>query len=301
MIARKSCCETLSKDLDANLRACWLKVFPDLNDIGDDEFTEKVLHSLKRLIRNELTQPIQQTSEDMAGLEDKIQATIQHVLHKVEKLQEEKSFKSLPSTSSSLSEDMMKQLIAEALRIYDADKTGVPDFALEPAGASIVNTRCSETYDTRGIQYNLPIFGILLPFWRTSNSPRTVIQPTIAPGECWAFKGHQGHLVIKLSTKIVPSSFTYEHIPKQISPYEHINSAPAKFQVRGLREESDKLGDILGNYEYLDNGVPLQNFAIQDPNPKAYEFIELTVQSNHGHNEYTCLYRFRVHGRRANL
>lgn len=138
MTARKSCCETLSKDLDANLRAFWLKVFPDLNDAGDDEFTKKVLHSLKRLIRNELAQPIQQTSEDMAGLEDKIQATIQHVLHKVEKLQEEKSFKSLPSTSSSLSEDMMKQLIAEALRIYDADKTGVPDFALEPAGKLMI-------------------------------------------------------------------------------------------------------------------------------------------------------------------
>ena len=56
------------------------------------------------------------------------------------------------------------------------------------------------------------------------------------------------------------------------------------------------MGDVLGNYEYLDNDVPLQVFDVQESNPKSYNHIELIIKSNHGNQEYTCLYRFRVHG-----
>src|SRR5262249_4052064 len=105
--------------------------------------------------------------------------------------------------------------------------------------------------------------------------------------------------VVKLSQLIVPTAFSYEHIPKQISRDGNINSAPRKFQVRGLNDESDPEGQLLGNYEYADNDVPLQRFEVQDPNPKPYQFVELVVLSNWGHHDYTCLYRFRVHGKRV--
>lgn len=97
---------------------------------------------------------------------------------------------------------------------------------------------------------------------------------------------------------IVPTAFTYEHIPKQISRDGNIDSAPRKFQVRGLEDEGDVKGHLLGNYVYEDNGHPMQHYLVQDPNPKAFQLIELIILSNHGHHEYTCLYRFRVHGRR---
>lgn len=125
-----------------------------------------------------------------------------------------------------------------------------------------------------------------------------MIQPNSAPGECWAFKGFQGHLVIKLSQKIVPTMFTYEHISKSVSRDGHIKSAPHKFQVRGLTSEDDMEGQLLGTYEFLDNGETLQQFPVQESNPAAFELIELKVVSNHGHPDYTCLYRFRVHGKK---
>jgi len=39
----------------------------------------------------------------------------------------------------------------------------------------------------------------------------------------------------------------------------------------------------------------MQNTEINKP----YEYIELRIHSNHGQLDYTCLYRFRVHGRLA--
>ena len=32
---------------------------------------------------------------------------------------------------------------------------------------------------------------------------------------------------------------------------------------------------------------------------QTFQMVELEVKSNHGHPEYTCLYRFRVHGKKA--
>lgn len=129
---------------------------------------------------------------------------------------------------------------------------GVIDFSCKPAGGSILSTRCSETYETKTALMSL--FG--LPLWYFSQSPRVVIQvsfaviettliiklglifskhlplqPDVYPGNCWAFKGSQGYLVIRLSLKIVPTSFCLEHIPKTLSPTGNITSAPRDFTV----------------------------------------------------------------------
>lgn len=126
------------------------------------------------------------------------------------------------------------------------------DFSCKPAGGSILSTRCSETYETKTALMSL--FG--LPLWYFSQSPRVVIQvsftvietilivklglifskhlplqPDVYPGNCWAFKGSQGYLVIRLSLKIVPTSFCLEHIPKTLSPTGNITSAPRDFTV----------------------------------------------------------------------
>ncbi|XP_054168050.1 SUN domain-containing protein 1-like [Oppia nitens] len=219
----------------------------------------------------------------------------QKLMTTIEKFEEQMKRES-KSITSNITIGKVRSLISEALAVYDADKTGQPDYALEPSGGTIINTRCSETYDPHGVQYK--IFGI--PFWSSSVSPRAVIQPTISPGECWAFRGSNGYLVIRLSQAIYPSGFTYEHISKQISRDGNIDSAPKEFQVRALDDETDTTGHLLGNYVYEDNNTPMQYFAVEDPNPRAVELIELVILSNHGHNDYTCLYRFRIHGKRIN-
>jgi SUN domain-containing protein 1/2 len=255
--------------------------------------------SLRRLAREEVEASIQ-GKVDASEVELKVENAVKLVVAQIKDVEErvteaEASVAAVPTDYGTVTIDGVRTMVREAIAMYDADKTGLPDFALEPAGGTVINTRCSETYDSYGIQYK--IAGI--PVWSTSVSPRAVIQPRISPGECWAFRGAEGRLVIKLSQLIIPTAFSYEHIPKQISRDGNIDSAPLKFQVRGLADELDTEGHLLGNYEYLDNDVPLQRFDVQDPNPKPYQFVELVVLSNQGHPEYTCLYRFRVHGKRT--
>ncbi|XP_039216443.1 SUN domain-containing protein 1 isoform X2 [Crotalus tigris] len=193
-----------------------------------------------------------------------------------------------------ITEAQAQVIINNALRLYSQDKTGIVDFALESGGGSILSTRCSETYETKTAL--LSLFGI--PLWYFSQSPRVVIQPDMYPGNCWAFKGSQGYLVIRLSMMIYPTSFCLEHIPKSLSPTGNITSAPKDFLVYGLENEYQEEGILLGQYTYDQDGEPLQMFPVTI-SEKAFQIVELRIFSNWGNAEYTCLYRFRVHGQTA--
>nr|XP_031532717.1 SUN domain-containing protein 1 isoform X7 [Vicugna pacos] len=191
-----------------------------------------------------------------------------------------------------ITEAQARAIVDSALKLYSQDKTGMVDFALESGGGSILSTRCSETYETRTALISL--FGI--PLWYLSQSPRVVIQPDIYPGNCWAFRGSQGYLVVRLSMRVHPTAFTLEHIPKTLSPTGNITSAPKDFAVYGLESEYQEEGQLLGQFTYDQDGESLQTFPTPKRPEGAFQIVELRIFSNWGHPEYTCLYRFRVHG-----
>uniref|UniRef100_A0A0A1WF31 SUN domain-containing protein 1 n=1 Tax=Zeugodacus cucurbitae TaxID=28588 RepID=A0A0A1WF31_ZEUCU len=196
--------------------------------------------------------------------------------------------------NTALSEEEVHKIVKSVLNIYDADKTGLVDFALESAGGQILSTRCTENYQTKSAQ--ISIFGI--PLWYPTNTPRIAISPQVQPGECWAFQGFPGFLVLKLNSMVYVTGFTLEHIPRSLSPNGRIDSAPRNFTVWGLEHEKDYEPVLFGEYEYVDNDASLQYFPVKNTNIKRpYEIVELRIESNHGHAQYTCLYRFRVHGK----
>merc|ERR1712083_1274821 len=179
--------------------------------------------------------------------------------------------------SGGLSREEVFKIVKNALIQYDADKTGLFDYALETAGGSVISTRCTETFVQKTAMYS--IFGI--PIWYPSNNPRTIIQPGVQPGECWAFKGSSGYIVIQLSEPIVPTRFSMEHISKSMSPSGKIDSAPKDFEVYGLRHEKDTQPVKLGEYFYSQDKDPLQFYEVQNATSEAFPFIELDVMSNH--------------------
>nr|XP_046233295.1 SUN domain-containing protein 1-like isoform X2 [Scatophagus argus] len=196
------------------------------------------------------------------------------------------------SAGAVVTQEDVQAIVSNALRLFSQDRTGLADYALESGGGSILSTRCSETYETKAAL--LSLFGV--PLWYFSQSPRAVIQPDVHPGNCWAFRGSKGFLVIRLSMRILPTSFSLEHIPKALAPSGTLRSAPRHFSVYGLDDESQERGRLLGSYAYEEDGEALQTFPVTEESDRTFQIIEVQVLSNWGHLEYTCMYRFRVHG-----
>ncbi|XP_028268298.1 SUN domain-containing protein 1 isoform X2 [Parambassis ranga] len=235
----------------------------------------KMLRNISQQLEHNRAETLGEAESQAKTLVQTITGTVQHA-----------------SASEGLTEEHVKLIVQNALKLYSQDRTGLVDYALESGGGSILSTRCSETYETKTALMSL--FG--LPLWYFSQSPRVVIQPDVYPGNCWAFKGSQGYLVIRLSLRILPTSFCLEHIPKALSPTGNITSAPRDFTVFGLEDEYQEEGKLLGHYTYEEDGESLQTFPVKEQNDKTFQIIEVRVLSNWGHPEYTCLYRFRVHG-----
>lgn len=146
--------------------------------VGRDQFVREEIERLSGVLMKQITDRIR--AETIILLEkqrtDVLQESRAEILH--------------TNRIAELSEDNVRRIVAEALRVYDADKTGLVDYALESAGGEIVSTRCTETYHTKSAQ--ISIFGI--PLWYPTNTPRTVISPAVQPGLCWAFQGFPGFL-----------------------------------------------------------------------------------------------------------
>ncbi|NXD29803.1 SUN2 protein, partial [Spelaeornis formosus] len=89
-----------------------------------------------------------------------------------------------------------------------------------------------------------------------------LLQPNIFPGNCWAFKGHQGQVVIKLPVQVRLTAITLQHITKEVSPSGTIISAPKDFAVFGVdvdREEET----LLGMFTYNVEKSPTQTFPLK--------------------------------------
>ncbi|XP_053438623.1 SUN domain-containing protein 2 isoform X2 [Nycticebus coucang] len=237
---------------------------------------------------------------------EEMQARLQELENRILAHMAEMQGKSAKEAAASLGLTLQKEgvigvteevhrIVKQALQRYSEDRIGMVDYALESGGASVISTRCSETYETKTAL--LSLFGI--PLWYHSQSPRVILQPDVHPGNCWAFQGPQGFAVVRLSARIRLTAVTLEHVPKALSPNSTISSAPKDFAIFGFDEDLQQEGTLLGKFTYDQDGEPIQTFYFQPPKMATYQVVELRILTNWGHPEYTCIYRFRVHGEPA--
>ncbi|KAL7692717.1 putative SUN domain-containing protein [Plasmopara halstedii] len=144
------------------------------------------------------------------------------------------------------------------------------------------------------------------PWWlsRHNGRPETALSETMEIGSCWGIAGSSGRLSVKFAQQIIADAVTIDHIPAQIA--SDFSSAPYQFRILGiaghpLRETVDLIS--FGNFSYASKGPASQSFRLTSPlsQRSPIDGITLEILSNHGNAEYTCLYRFRVHGQLAKL
>ncbi|CAI5703503.1 unnamed protein product [Peronospora effusa] len=206
------------------------------------------------------------------------------------------------------------RVIEVAVQAVEIKKTGRVDHAALANGASVIHSErdlfdlIDDTKFTSPSYRRAPapLLGLLLsfgeiPWWlsRHNGRPETALSETMEIGSCWGFAGSSGRLSVKFALQIIADSITIDHIPAQIA--SDFSSAPNEFRILGisghpLRETVDFIP--LGNFSYASNGPASQTFKLTplQSQHSAIDGITLEVLSNHGHPEYTCLYRFRVHG-----
>ncbi|XP_015590829.1 SUN domain-containing protein 2 isoform X1 [Cephus cinctus] len=206
-----------------------------------------------------------------------------------------KEFILLKNQAQSL-EIMLRKMKSKfrSLQIHNEVKEDLADFASEAAGASILDTPDTQSF-YEPAQSQITLFGI--PLWSASYfTPRKIIQPWTQPGECWAFHGSKGKVEIALAYPAIIGRVTLEHIPASVSLTGKIDSAPKAFNLLGKSQDGYILID---KFVYNIRGSPSQTFQVnnKDVHKVPFNKVMLEILSNWGHPEYTCIYRFRVHGR----
>ncbi|XP_059752864.1 sperm-associated antigen 4 protein isoform X1 [Balaenoptera ricei] len=166
-----------------------------------------------------------------------------------------------------------------------------PDYALSSVGASIDLEKTSPDYEDANTAY----FWNRFSFWNYARPPTVILEPDVFPGNCWAFEGDQGQVVIQLPGRVQLSDITLQHPPPSVAHTRGAKSAPRDFAVYGLQVD-DETEVFLGKFTFDVEKSEIQTFHLENDPPAAFPKVKIQILSNWGHPHFTCLYRVRAHG-----
>lgn len=276
-----------------------------IHNIVDPEL-EKVIESQKKLssILNDIkgsisgshsTQSLEASWKESIDLRisaiEKELSSQKNILDKVEKetLNLENSFTNKQELSSYIERITNKALLSG----YSKKKFDIPPDHASLAAGTIPILELSSKPLSRLSDPISRFFGIGI----VGNPPSIALTNENSIGKCFSFKGDNGKLAIKFRNSLIPKAVSVDHIMASEVPDR--GSAPRKCQVWGLKDEySENTATLLGSFEYDLSGDNSQYFPLNCMNSTTNTFwdaLQLRILSNWGNEEYTCLYRWRVH------
>ncbi|XWS74629.1 hypothetical protein CRYUN_Cryun01aG0014800 [Craigia yunnanensis] len=190
-----------------------------------------------------------------------------------------------------------REIVKNEIEKHASDGLARADYALFSGGGKVV--RHSEPFlDGKGNNW----------FLKSSQNgvhrdADKMLKPSFGePGRCFALKGSNGFVQIKLRTAIIPEAITLEHVAKSVA-YDR-SSAPKDCRVSGWMQgrDLDLLIDankmfLLAEFTYDLEKSSAQTFDVLDAaGVGIVDTIRLDFSSNHGSTSHTCIYRLRVHG-----
>ena len=164
--------------------------------------------------------------------------------------------------------------------------------------------------------------------------PEYAIDPDTHLGSCWPMRGRNGTLGITLAHPVMIDSFTIDHVPRRmaINPHSAPRSGELwgalqrgeKLDSLALRAPELQISNfwsffsestsqshtrpfdshgfvLLGTFtRQFDHHLPFQTFHIPRNvtavlGDTVFTVVVVVIRENWGENDYTCLYRVRVH------
>ena len=221
---------------------------------------------------------------------------------------------------------LVSQLVDKAVLKASKDTLARPDFAMYSGGASVIPSLTSETYEIRPDGWASQILGMVTGNgYVIGRPPVTALHHDVYRGFCWPFQGSRGQLGITLSAPVYIDSITIDHVPSEVAT--DLRSAPRQMELWGLVEGADnraKVAEYRARPDYDDSDVEytpslnrqhfmqlakfnyniyapqyVQTFSIPEEIQELgvdFGVVVLAIRSNWGREDFTCLYRVRVHG-----
>jgi SUN domain-containing protein 1/2 len=226
---------------------------------------------------------------------------------------------------------LIADLVDSATSIRSKDTIAKPDYALHSGGARIIPSLTTPTFEIRPSTLRGQVVGLLTGNgYAIGRPPITALHHEVNNGHCWPFAGSEGQLGVALAAPTYVEEVSVDHVAKELA--FDMRSAPREMEVWGMVEGQDNIARVKEWKEHA-GGEAIVN-AIEYPStlPKDPEYIRLAnftydvgstrsvqtfpvdegirslgvdfgivvlrVLSNWGQGDFTCLYRFRVHGQR---
>jgi SUN domain-containing protein 1/2 len=223
--------------------------------------------------------------------------------------------------------ELIGHLVDTAMARHARDTIAKADFALHSGGAVVIPSLTSDTHEIKPHGVRQQVISYLTGHgYAIGRPPITALHHETHVGHCWPFEGAQGQLGVTLSRIVQIEEITIDHVARDIA--WDMSSAPRKMEVWGLIEGSSNFEKAaaldaartnagqeipmqprslphstryvrIAHFEYdVDAPNAVQTFPVdEDVRASGMDFgiVVLRVLDNWG-QQFTCLYRFRVHG-----
>ncbi|XP_075154176.1 sperm-associated antigen 4 [Haematobia irritans] len=161
------------------------------------------------------------------------------------------------------------------------------NYASAELGAKILQFKAEPPFTTN-------FFKTWMGMGFSTNPPIKMLRSGMEPGNCFAFKNDKADVTIQLAYGIYVDQIVLAHISRNQTPTLDTSSAPMDFRIYGIYGDFYEFS--LGKYRFHNNPDELSQRYTVITNDRI-EYLRFEFESNHGHPNYTCIYRIAVFGK----
>lgn len=139
---------------------------------------------------------------------------------------------------------LIGHLVDSSVSRLRKDDLARPDFALHSAGAKVIGSLTSPSFEIRpqGVGAKVASFLSGGNGYATGRPPHTALHHELHSGHCWPFEGTEGQLAVSLRASVYVSDVTIDHVAKEVA--FDLGSAPKDMEVWGMVEGADNVEKV---------------------------------------------------------